>query len=299
MAEVLFCSNRSDRHIICVALFQLVQPYHSSNYSRQFLTMKTILTSIHSIISNRSTSKQRIGFLKTSKLPSSASFTSPTISTKVVSKNAAATSMLQRKILHQSSPSLLQLYSCASVPHYSQSALNIQLLLPSALPSSNHNQIDIQVKREKKRKKPGGWGREEDAYWWRRRRQGGLATELDRLLEMARELEVRVEQGSPATARDLCAAGRLRRQRRPPRRHWHPTWRRRHWRQAQEEEGGDGEGEAAGEGELGARPGTTRRRPLLAQVRPEGHPRRQIPKVTIHSHACDPDLTNFGFAGHT
>lgn len=79
-------------------------------------------------------------------------------------------------------------------------------MLPSALPSSNHNQIDIQVKREKKRKKPGGWGREEDAYWWRRRRRGGLATELDRLLEMARELEVRVERGSPATARDLCAA---------------------------------------------------------------------------------------------
>ncbi|KQK04775.1 hypothetical protein BRADI_2g15872v3 [Brachypodium distachyon] len=46
----------------------------------------------------------------------------------------------------------------------------------------------------------------EDAYWWRRRRRGGLATELDRLLEMARELEVRVERGSPATARDLCAA---------------------------------------------------------------------------------------------
>lgn len=34
----------------------------------------------------------------------------------------------------------------------------------------------------------------------------GLATELDRLLEMARELEARVERGSPATARDLCAA---------------------------------------------------------------------------------------------
>lgn len=44
---------------------------------------------------------------------------------------------------------------------------------------------------------------------------------------------------------------------------------------------GDGQGEEAGEGDVGAGHGVAGRRPELEEVRPEGHSWRQIPEVSI------------------